>query len=751
MSGDVIALDNEMAGNPALVGWKAAHLGELLRLGFPVPPGFVVTVAALTRAVSARDGDVLRLPDDVRASVAEAAHRLEGPFAVRSSGTAEDLEDASFAGQYETFLNVGRDKLHEAIEACWASASGPRVAAYGARHGVSGTPSMAVLVQSMVAATVAGVAFTANPRTGDRHETVINAVRGLGDRLVSGEVTADEWVVRGGTATGSTGREGVLSAADALVVAQLARRVEAHYGAPQDVEWALSEHSVHLLQARSVTAMPTVVSWEEPRPGLWLRRFRLGEWLGAPVTPLFDSWLLTRIEDRLFKELEGVVSQDVPRPYHVTVNGWYYTTGNFTPRSVLHALYLAVRYLLPAAILKPTEFSVLTTGRAHVGMAHFERLWRDGPKGSYERAVHSAEARVGSCDVVDLITMIDALADHAGEEAFYFFMGGGSAWKSEAALAAFYRNKVASGPSDTHQSVLQGLRGDAPSEGHAVVSLDWQEATLDELGLKPDEAGLSERRRRALTERLEAEAAARARLAHSNRLRRRFDVLLERAQRFGRLREEQASHLTLAWPVLRSAVRRLSEALIERGVLRDPDEVFFLKRSELVEALEPGAAPRSLQAETSDRRATWLRQARLTPPDHVGSMSFIQRSIFSGAERTLSGAAPSTSKRALVTGAPASPGRVTGRARVILSAADFHRLDEGDVLIAPATNPGWTPLFGRAAGVVTDTGSLMAHASLVAREYGIPAVVGCGDATRRIRDDQIVTVDGTAGVVEDTE
>lgn len=750
MSEYVVALTDETAADPMVAGGKASRLAELLRLGFPVPPGFVVTAAAFRRAVAESDGDAPQIPDVIRASVAQAVDAHQGPFAVRSSATAEDLEGASFAGQYETFLNVERGELEKAIGACWASASALRVRAYRSRRGMSGDSSVAVLVQSMVAATAAGVAFTMNPRTGER-ETVINAVRGLGDRLVGGEVTAEEWIVRAGAATMAMGRGDVLSTNEALAVDDLARRVDVHYGAPQDIEWALSGHTVCLLQARPATAIPGAVAWEAPHPGLWLRRFRLGEWLGAPLTPLFDTWLLSRIEDRLFEAMEGVVPQGLARPYHVTANGWYFTTGNFTPRSVPHALYLAVWYLLPAAILRPTEISVLTTRWAHIGMAHFERLWRRGFKATYERAVRDAEARVESCDVLELIPLIDTLADQAGREAFYFFLGGGSAWKCEAALAAFYRAQLRSRPSDTHQTLLRGLSGAAVSQPHAVLSLDWHEPTLSELGLEPDEASLSERRQQVLRERREAEVAARARLGHSEALLRRFDVLLERAQHFGRLREEQASHLTLAWPVLRKAVQRLGETLTERGLLRDRDDVFFLFRSEVEQALEPGGTPRTLRPDALRRREAWQRQARLSPPDHLGSMSFIQRAIFAGAERSLSGTRASKPVGSQVRGAPASPGRATGRARVVLSAVDFSRLGDGDILVAPATNPGWTPLFVRARGVVTDAGSLMAHASLVAREYGIPAVVGCGDATKRICDGQIITVDGTTGIVETTE
>lgn len=744
----VLPLTDARVGDAALAGTKAARLGELLRAGFPVPPGFVLGTTVFEQAAARSEGGAPRLLPDERALVIREAGSYRGPFAVRSSGAAEDLPGASFAGQYETLLKVDVEGLPAAIEACWASASSLRVAAYRLHRGVAGPVHVAVLVQEMVPARAAGVAFTANPRTGDRDETVINAVSGLGERLVSGEATAEEWAVRGRAVRRSGRGEAVLTTAEAAEVAQMARAVAAHYGGPQDIEWALDGSAVHLLQARPITALGAAISWRAPEPGLWLRAFRLGEWLGAPVTPLFASWLLRRMEARLFREMEGVVPQGLAAPFHVIVNGWYFTTGNFTPRSVPHALVLALRHLLPAAIRRPKAVSVLISSGAHIGMAHFERLWREGPKGAYEDLVREASARVAACDELELPALIDALGDAAGAEAFLFFMSGGSAWKAEVGFAGFYRRYLAVSPEDTHQVLLQGLTAAPLPGGHAVLSLDWHEPTLAELGLAGNDADDGRRRARAAQRRHAAEAAARRRLEGKNRLRRRFDRLLERAQRFGRLREEQAHHLTLAWPTMRAAVRRLGRTLSERAVLAHPDDIFFLLKDELDAALAGEGAARDLASLVARRKAELEEQQRLTPPDHVGSMSRIQRAIFRGSARAIAGGGHAAGRGSLVSGSPASPGRVAGHARVILSAEAFHRLAEGDILVAPATNPGWTPLFARAAAVVTDSGSLMAHASLVAREYGIPAVVGCGNATSTIRDGQLIAVDGTAGTVE---
>src|SRR5215204_6242810 len=229
----VISLEEAARLDPAaawaLVGSKAASLARLTGAGFPVPAGVVVTTAAADR-------------DQAYPQLRAAAAAFGGPdqrFAVRSSATAEDLAGASFAGQYETVLDVRLDELPDAVGRVFDSAASARVAAYRQAHpqAAAADPSgsgMAVLVQVMVPAEAAGVAFTANPLTGARDEVVISAVRGLGERLVAGEAVGDHWVVRGQDAACRDGREGAIAAAQAVAIATLARRVERSFGSPQD-------------------------------------------------------------------------------------------------------------------------------------------------------------------------------------------------------------------------------------------------------------------------------------------------------------------------------------------------------------------------------------------------------------------------------------------------------------------------------------------------------------------------------------
>ena len=211
------------------------------------------------------------------------------------------------------------------------------------------------------------------------------------------------------------------------------------------------------------------------------------------------------------------------------------------------------------------------------------------------------------------------------------------------------------------------------------------------------------------------------------------------------VREEQVAAFTLPWPPLRRALLTLGGTLCAHALFDDPGQVFFLTRAELLAALRGQAAP-DLRARAEARLATWERQRRLTPPLAIGALPSASAGLL--AQATTAMRSPSAHSGAVLRGQPASPGRATGRVRLVRGPEDYALVQAGEVLVGPVTTPAWTVLFPLAAAVVSDGGSMAAHASLVAREYGIPAVVATGDATARLRDGQLVTVDGSAGVVE---
>ena len=274
----VVPLSHVTRADAPSVGQKAANLGDLRQAGFAVPDGVVLTTRAWETIlaggehVEATPGAIKHaaIPEGLMSELIEALRRFgERPLAVRSSGVAEDMPGMSYAGEYETVLDVrGEDELRRALKTCWSSAFSDRVAAYQGQ-----TPhrpvAMAVLIQPMVSAEAAGVAFSANPVTGARDEMVINAVRGQGERLVSGSVSPDQWLVSADEAVAQATPERAIDVDQARAIAQLAREVERHFGCPQDIEWAIAGGQLSLLQARPITALPP--AQVEPPPGYWER------------------------------------------------------------------------------------------------------------------------------------------------------------------------------------------------------------------------------------------------------------------------------------------------------------------------------------------------------------------------------------------------------------------------------------------------------------------------------------------------
>jgi hypothetical protein len=657
------------------LGAKAGNLVRLSAAGFPVPPGFLVTPAAEGR---------LR---EVYPRLLEVATGLgAGRFAVRSSGTAEDLQDASFAGQYETFLDVPLEGLPEAVGRVFGSASASRVSAYREARAEAtseiSTLSMAVLVQVMVQADAAGVAFTANPVTGERGEVVLTAVRGLGERLVSGEAVGDEWVVRGDGASSRRNSEGAITAEQAIEVAELARRVEEHLGTPQDVEWAISGDQLYLLQARPMTALPEAVEWKPPRPGYWMRNFRLGEWLPEAMTPLFADWLLELIEDGYLRGMRATVGTAVPFRY-AAINGWYYTTlPEVSPRLLLRALIQSRGRMIPILWNALIRVNNNPVGADRAVLGRLADDWRTQLLPRYRTLVTSAQEQVQSATPAQLAGIVDKIGTAAGDYLFWLAMVGGSAWKMEAALAKFVRRHLADQVDSGYQVLLRGLPGlETGTPPHAVQSVDWYHPTLGELGFAGEDLDGRTRQREIVAERGAAEEACRAILADRSELLSRFDTLLEVAQRYAVLREQQARDFTLGWPLLRRCALRLGETLVAAGVVNSAEDVFFLSRAEL-------GGQQDLRGVVADRRHEWERQRRLVAPLALGTPPKAIRNLMHGATETAR--TKSVPSDAILVGEPASPGRATGRVRIVRGSEDFHRFEEGEVLVArldPAVRP----------------------------------------------------------------
>jgi phosphohistidine swiveling domain-containing protein len=737
IDGAVMGLTEALAAGVA--GAKAGTLAELATAGLPVPPGVVVTQDAVAT-------------DGWQNALTEAAGRLGASrFAVRSSAAAEDLPEASYAGLYETYLNVPVAELVEAVRRCFAAAAAERVSAYHRRRG-GGTVAMAVLVQAMVDPIAAGVAFTAHPVTGDRGQTVVTAVGGLAERLVSGDAAGEEWTItaRAAVLTRPEPSGGqILTAEQARTVADLADRVVQRYHRPQDVEWAFDHDGrLWLLQARPMTAVPEPVSWTPPGPGLWMRNFRLGEWLPEAVTPLFGTWLLPLLEDGYLDGMRASVGVSVPFRYAL-VNGWYYNATPIpTPRLLARVLWRgrgrAVKVLFNALIRVSRD----PAGADRAVLGELERQWRLGDLPAYRRLVDRAEAEAPTAEPEQLAKQVDTLGRAAGTYLWYLAIVGGSAWKMEVCLVRFARRYLADVLPDEDggaQVLLRGLPGSEPAiVGHAVQTADWYQPVAAELPAPAVIVPAGERHARLARLRATAEDACRAKLAARARLLASFEQLLRVNQRYAVIREEQARDFTLAWPVLRTCVRRLGEHLTANGDLARADDVFFGTVAEVGDRITGPAQPLD-QDVISRRRQLWQRQRGLAAPLTLGAPVGPIGDVIDRAVQEARGRQQVAAD--VIVGHPASAGRATGPVRIVRGSDDFAHFRRGEVLVAKATAPAWTPLFAQAAAVVTDGGTLAAHASLVAREYGIPAVVGTGNATGRLHDGQVVTVDGAAATV----
>jgi rifampicin phosphotransferase len=508
----ILVLGDVPPGSASNVGGKAAQLADLARAGFPVPPGIVVTARAERPTA-----------DQLLAAIDRLAGN--GPtFAVRSSGVAEDSAGASFAGQYLSLLSVSRLDVPAAVEQVRKSGGSGRVAAYGGT-----AEDIPVLIQPMVSAVAAGVAFTADPVTGDRATTIVTAVRGLGDQLVSGEVNGEEWVVRQGRATPRGVGDGVLDAAKAGGIAALARRVSDRNGWPQDIEWAMDRDRLYLLQARPMTGLPAARSWDAPASGFFSRNFRFGEWISEPVTPLFESWLLSRMEERLHVLHRSWIGQVASRPLHVVVNGWYFYSLNFMPIT-LRALGRSLPFILLRLLKSPRHVSGMIPPAARFGARMYEREWREELLPRYLAAVDRAEESVDKSDASELMALIDELAGLAGDYFASIAVVAGYAYKAEGMLVLSHRRDARRAIGGRHLTLgfhlplLAGLAPPPPAPPHAIVSLDWWYPSFDG-GERQNPEDAIARHARLVEERQAAETSARAAVATSPRRLRTFNRL----------------------------------------------------------------------------------------------------------------------------------------------------------------------------------------------------------------------------------
>ncbi|WP_258802230.1 PEP-utilizing enzyme [Pseudarthrobacter sp. NS4] len=462
------------------------------------------------------------------------------------------------------------------------------------------------------------------------------------------------------------------------------------------------------------------------------------------------DWIVPGIDAGYNRAVARSAGVSIPMG-HAAVNGWYYVAPP-TPQALPRLLFGGTLRSLPYIFNSVVRPMMDPAGADRAVLRSLEDEWRSSCLPAYRSLSNAPDGDDEPATLPELAALVEQVARAAGEYLWYFSAAGGAAWKMEMALARFWRRHLAAASvqrpmgasgAEGYQVLLGGLLTLPPGfTPHAVYSLDWYHRTAGKEALPavPTAQDVPGRRVAATAgeRRCAAEAASRSVLRGSRHLR-RFDTLLAVAQHYALLREEQARDFTLGWPLLRRCAARMGSILQQAGVIGSPDDIYFLTRQDW----RTDAPPQ--HAAVARRREDWLRQRKLDAPLMLGTLPFIGNTFdrianSARSSRTLPGGA--------LKGHPASPGRARGRVRIVDGPAGFSSFRPGEVLVARATAPAWTPLFTDAAAVVTDTGNLAAHASLVAREYGIPAVVGTGNATRLLRTGQLVTVDGSRGIVE---
>ncbi|MBI2568570.1 MAG: hypothetical protein HYV63_16230 [Candidatus Schekmanbacteria bacterium] len=812
------------------VGGKSAGLLALQRAGILIPETWVIPADSVCWRLSLRRrAEILR-----RFWCDFTAAHPEAQLAVRSSAAGEDSPGASHAGIFASVIGVdGETALLEAVLACRESALSERARAYATAHGEAPPESIAVILQRLIPAEVAGVLMTANPLRPWSKEIVIEAAPGLGEKLVSGAVAPSRHTI--GLFTGELrDHPGARSAGSCLneeqlwAIWRLALRVEATVGPAQDIEWAFCDARLYALQLRPMTAIPS------PAPAnVWSRRFG-DEYLADCASPMSHSLLGNWIEDELlcdFARRFGVAHllADPPLRLH---RGYAYVSGEYVAR-MLSALPVSLRraasmswfddtgmqhirdepfrpwVLLSALAKTSSEALAWPLANLRAAEAHFVdlgRRFRGDPERRYRGLDRDARREALSAVMAagrrhfQIIrwgmglhapmlyailrgTLARWAADPSGE-LFLSVLGErqrtltGAVNREIRELADLARadpelrarlsaTRLTLADRQQRSPFWQAFDGFLERHGHRSPSRDlnvptWRERPELVLGLVEAQArgvaegarpvpgtpaaaagdqALAEVVRRVRQGRLGAAGAARSAVITS---------IVDLARRFTRYREDQRYYLDMILSHVRALVLLAGRDLAVAGTLQDAELVFFLTRSELERARAGSRHRDSLQALATERRLRYLRDSATRPAtylyDDVETEGRDEQRGLDGAPDR-HGAREAVSAQELLTGSAASPGCCRGRVRVIRSVADLESVRAGEVLVASALDPAWTAVFGIVSGVITETGGMLSHAALIAREQGIPAVCGVARATDVLVSGEIVEVDANGAVV----
>lgn len=797
------------ATDPDRVGGKAAALARLAALGF-APPAFAVVPA--DAFLPGPDGPVPA--DGLKAQVDAALADLgPGPYAVRSSGRAEDGAADSHAGQFDTELNVPAPDVIAAAGRVWQSGFSDTVSTYRAVRSGGAAEAPAIIVQRMIAARVAGVAFSADPVSGLRDRVLVSATDGTAERLVAGEVDGQGWIVTPAGIVAAPDDAPLLSADEVQSVADLVRRVEAAFGTPQDIEWAIDAAGLHILQARPITTPLR----PQPAPNDTLSIFDNSNivesypGLVCPLTYSLAVFVYARVY-RAFVRLLGVPETTIAAHAAVFDNMLgridgrvYYNLGNWyralalLPGFALNRAYMETMMGLDAplpetltATIGPPPAKGLARVAAWVGVA------RVGA-GLVWAAIRLPRTRAGFYARLNAALGSGLDLAQAGPQALareYRQIESALLDRWDAPLINDFLCMIAFGAS---RSMLQKwlgpdgmtLHNDVMIGQGAIVSAEPAQRIarmgrmVAEAGITPDRAGLEAhpaikaefdaylaRFGDRCTEELKLESiplqddpaplvaaiashAARPpappppvqdidwhRLFAGHPLRR---IVARRVIDWTKARVRDRENLRFERTRIFGHARRvflsIGREFHARGILDHPRDVLFLTTTEVLGAIEGFGLSPDLRGLAALRKAEDSASAGRPDPDE--RIALHGPAILTAAAQSTGRAAQTGADR---TGTGCSAGQVTAPARIIRDPRS-ERLTPGEILVARHTDPGWIAVFANAGAIVVERGSLLSHSAIVARELGIPCVVGLKGATDWITTGETITVDGATGQV----
>ncbi|MBD2342258.1 phosphoenolpyruvate synthase [Calothrix sp. FACHB-156] len=851
----------------SFVGGKGAKLGEISRIeGIHVPDGFCISTAAFKRIIGETSSinelleqlsllqvedrhkigelsseirsfiEGITIPEDINEEITSLLSRLgeKNAYAVRSSATAEDLPTASFAGQHDTYLNIiGKEAILKHISKCWASLFTERAVIYRLQNGFDHRRvHLSVIIQKMVFPQVAGILFTADPVTYNRKVLSIDASFGLGEALVSGLVNADIYQVCNGKVVdkkistkklaiyalkdGGTKEQEIeqhrqnrqaLTDEQILQLERIGRKIEEHFGYPQDIEWCLVNDTFHIVQSRPITTLYPIPEGNDKENHVYVSVGHQ-QMMTDPIKPLGLSFFLLMTHapmhtagGRLFVDVTATLASPVSRETVLNVTlgksdplmkdaltiilergdfikslpdeqssgksgkgrspADFQTLNDYDPaivadliqqsQTLIEALKQTIQtksgsdlfdfILEDIQQLKKTNadsqsFGVLITGMNASSWINEKMNEWLGEKNAADTISQSAPNNITSemglalLDVADAIRPYPEVIEYLQQVKKDNFLGelvkleGGQ--EAQNAIATFLhkygmrcvgeidltRTRWSENPTTLVPMILSNIKNFEPGESERKFEQGRQSALKKE---------------QELLERLKQLPDGEQKAEQTKRM-------IGLIRNFIGYREYPKYGIVNRYFVYKQALLKEAEQLVQAKVIHEKEDIYYLTFEELRSVLRTNKIDYQI---ISNRKDEYKLYEKLTPPRVITS----DGEIIAGRYKRENLPAEA------IIGLPVSSGVVEGRARVIFNMEDAE-LEDGDILVTSFTDPSWTPLFVSIKGLVTEVGGLMTHGAVIAREYGLPAVVGVESATKLINDGQIIRVNGTQGYIE---